>query len=193
MNDPYLMLIFAKTIIMQRLAYLLSLSLLVFSFHCAAQEANRPRPSPLAIAAIRYKDAYVKITYSQPQKKGREIFGTLVPYGKVWRTGANEATEITLTKDITIGSILLRAGTYSLFTIPEKEKWTIIINSEVGLWGSYNYNSKLDVFRFDAPVHHIDKPLYEVFTVQIVQQNNVADLLILWDDTKISIPIKFLN
>jgi hypothetical protein len=193
MNDPYLMLIFAKTIIMQRLAYLLSLSLLVFSFHCAAQEANHPRPSPLAIAAIRYKDAYIKIVYSQPQKKGREIFGSLVPYGKVWRTGANEATEITLTKDITIGSLLLRAGTYSLFTIPEKEKWTIIINSEVGLWGSYNYNPKLDVFRFDAPVQHIDKPLYEVFTIRIDQRNNVADLLILWDDTKISIPIKFLN
>jgi hypothetical protein len=178
---------------MQRTAYLLSLPLLLLSICCAAQETTALRPSPLAIAAIRYKDAYLKITYSQPQKRGREIFGNLVPYGKVWRTGANEATEITTTKDITINNILLKAGTYSLFSIPDKEKWTIIINSEPGLWGSYNYNQKLDVFRFDVAVQRIDKPLYEIFTLQLNQQNSVAELLILWDDVKVSIPIKFLN
>jgi hypothetical protein len=187
------MLIFAKTIVMQRIAYPLSLLLVFFSLHCAAQEAIAHRPSPLAIAAARYKDAYIKITYSQPQKRGREVFGSLVPYGKVWRTGANEATEITVTKDITINSVLLRAGTYSLFTIPEKDKWTVILNSEPGLWGAYNYNQKLDVFRFSVPVQHIDNPLYEVFTIKLDQKNNVADLLIMWDDTKVSIPIKFLN
>ena len=111
----------------------------------------KSRPSPLAIVAIRYKDAYIKITYSQPQKKGREIFGKLVPYDQVWRTGANEATELTTTKNIQINGTLLKAGTYSLFTIPQKDSWTIIINSEVGLWGAYNYNSKLDVMRFDVP------------------------------------------
>ena len=193
MFDRDLMLIFAKTIVMQKIAYSLSLLFIVFSHCCLAQEASPPRPSPLALASIRYKEAYLKITYSQPQKKGREIFGGLVPYGKIWRTGANEATELTITKDITINSILLKAGTYTIFTIPNKDKWTIIINSDLGLWGSYNYNQKMDVFRFDIPVLHIEKPLYEAFTIQLEQKNNVADLLILWDDVKVSVPIKFLN
>ena len=78
-----------------------------------AQEAVGPRPSPLAIAAVRYKDEYIKITYSQPQKRGREIFGKLVPFDEVWRTGANEATELTTTKNIQINGTLLKAGTYS--------------------------------------------------------------------------------
>lgn len=188
-----LMLIFAKTIIMQRPAYLLSFLLLFVSFSTSAQEALVHRPSPLAVTTAKNKDAYIKIVYSQPQKRGRDVFGKLVPYGKVWRTGANEATEITTTRDITINNILLRAGTYSLFTIPEKDKWTIIINGELGLWGSYNYNQKLDVLRFEVPVQHIDNPLYEVFTIRLEQNNNVADLLILWDNIKVSIPIKFLN
>jgi hypothetical protein len=157
-----------------------------------AQQATGPRPSPLAITAIRYKDAYLKITYSQPQKRGREIFGKLVPYSEVWRTGANEATEITTTKNIQLNGTLLKAGTYSLFTIPQKDKWTIIINSEVGLWGAYNYNSKLDVMRFDVPVIPTDE-VYESFTIQLDHRNEVADLLLYWDKTKVSMSIKFIN
>jgi len=157
-----------------------------------AQEITKPRPSPLAIASARYKETYIKITYSQPMKNGRAIFGGLVPFDKVWRTGANEATEITCTKDILINGILLKAGTYSIFTIPNQIKWTIIINSEAGLWGSYNYNVKKDVFRFDVPVQSLDM-LYEAFTIQLDQRNDVADLLIIWDKTKVLIPIKFLN
>ena len=157
-----------------------------------AQGEVKSRPSPLAIVAIRYKDAYIKITYSQPQKKGREIFGKLVPYDQVWRTGANEATELTTTKNIQINGTLLKAGTYSLFTIPQKDSWTIIINSEVGLWGAYNYNSKLDVMRFNIPPSATDT-VYESFTMQFDHRNEVADLLLYWDRTKISIPVKFIN
>lgn len=157
-----------------------------------AQETNLVRPSPIGIAAAKSKETYLKITYGQPQKRGREIFGNLIPYGQVWRTGANEATEITVTKDILFNGIILKAGTYSLFTIPQKDTWTIIINSEVGLWGSYNYNQKLDVFRFDVPVKISEKP-FEAFTISIDQRNELADLLILWDSTKILIPIKFIN
>jgi hypothetical protein len=145
------------------------------------------------MATARYKSTYVKITYSQPHKRNREIFGKLVPFGQVWRTGANEATEITCTKDIIINNTLLKAGTYSLFTIPEKDKWSIIINTDLGLWGSYNYNAKQDVFRFTVPTRSTGEVLYEPFTIQIDQRNEVADLLILWDKTKVSIPIKFIN
>jgi hypothetical protein len=101
---------------------------------------------------LRYKDTYIKITYCQPRTRGREIFGALVPYGQVWRTGANEATEITLTKDVFINGMMITAGTYSVFTIPDKEKWVIIFNKELGLWGSYNYNYKNDLIRFEVPI-----------------------------------------
>jgi hypothetical protein len=146
----------------------------------------------MASIAMRYKDAYIKIVYSQPQKNGREIFGKLVPYGEVWRTGANEATELTATRDILINNQVLKAGTYSIFTIPDKEHWTIIINNELGLWGSYNYNPKLDVMRFDVPVT-VENVIYEPFTMEFIQKNELADLLIRWDNVRVSIPLKFLN
>jgi hypothetical protein len=157
-----------------------------------AQELLKLRPSPLNIASVRFKDHYVKITYSQPQKKGRKLFGDLVPFSKIWRTGANEATEITTIRDIQVGPIILKAGTYSIFTIPELEKWTIVINADVGLWGAYNYNVKKDVWRFDVPVLPADK-LYEPFTIIFDHRNEVADLLMIWEKTKVSIPITFIN
>lgn len=153
---------------------------------------EQDRPSPAAITSLRYKDAYVKLTYSQPMKRGREIFGKLVPYGKVWRTGANEATEITTTKNISLNGFLLKTGTYSIFTIPDKDKWTIIINSELGLWGAYNHNAKLDILRFDVPVQVADK-VYEAFTLKFESRNESADLQLLWDRVKVVIPVKFLN
>jgi len=173
--------------------YILSVLLLVNVSSCIAQGALEPRPSPMASIAMRYKDSYVKITYSQPQKHGREVFGKLVPYGKVWRTGANEATEITTTKNIQINGTLLKAGTYSLFTIPDKDKWTIILNSDVGLWGAYNYNVKQDIMRFDVPAQTVADVVFEPLTLQFDQRNDVASLLIMWDKTKVSIPVKFIN
>ncbi|HOX83714.1 MAG TPA: DUF2911 domain-containing protein [Chryseolinea sp.] len=174
--------------------FIIPLILLSFlSFSSFAQEAVKPRPSPLAIISIKYKDAYVKITYSQPRKNGRAIFGELVPYNQVWRTGANEATEITLTKDITINGTLLKAGTYSIFTIPEKDHWTIIINAELGLWGSYNYNRQADVMRFEVPSQAVSEFIYEDFTMSFEQKNEMANLLIMWDNIKVTIPVKFIN
>lgn len=155
------------------------------------QDAVKPRPSPMAIVSNRYKDTYTKITYSQPHKHGRTIFGALVPYGQVWRTGANEATELTITKDIKINGLDLKAGTYSLFTIPGKESWTVILNSDLGLWGAYNYNSKLDVMRFDVPVIPVTEFVYEAFTILIDPKNSKADLVLAWDRTKVIIPLQF--
>jgi hypothetical protein len=157
-----------------------------------AQENFKTRPSPLAIASMRHKDTYVKIVYSQPQKRGREIFGKLVPFGQVWRLGANEATEITTTKDIIINSVLVKAGTYSLFAIPNQDKWTLIINSDVGIWGSYNYSQKLDVVRFDIPVKQ-NTAVVEAFTMAFEQKNELANLLITWDKLRLEIPFKFIN
>jgi hypothetical protein len=165
--------------------------LLLFPFLCNAQEAIKPRPSPISIVSARYKDTYLKITYSQPHKNGRVIFGKLVPYGEVWRTGANEATELTITQDIQINSTALKAGTYSLFTIPDKESWTIIINKDLGMWGAYNYNIKTDVMRFTVPSQILQGAVYEPFTIAVEQKNNKAQIVLLWDTVKVSIPVQF--
>lgn len=165
---------------------------LLCQFSIYGQEAVTPRPSPLAITTMKYDDTYIKLTYSQPHKRGRDIFGGLVPYGHIWRTGANEATEITLTGDVLIQNDTLRAGTYSIFTIPQKDKWTIIINEEVGQWGSYNYNQEADVMRFDVPTEKVQDVVWEPFTITFKQRNEKGDLLMMWDQTKVTIPIEFL-
>lgn len=165
--------------------------LAIASFPIFAQDAAKPRPSPLAIVSTRYKDTYVKITYSQPHKHGRVIFGSVVPFGQVWRTGANEATEITISKDIKINGLDLKAGTYSLFTIPGKDRWTVILNADLGLWGSYNYNSNMDILKFEVLVTPAVDFVYEAFTILIDPRNSRADLILAWDKTKIIIPLQF--
>ncbi len=166
---------------------------LLFSVCAFSQEAVKPRPSPLAVVTVRYKETYLKVTYSQPHKQGREIFGKLVPYDQVWRTGANEATELTLTRDIKIMDVNLIAGSYSIFTIPSIEKWTIIFNSDLGMWGSYNYNPKMDVVKFDVPVSVLKDVVYEPFTIWIDQKNDKADLQMAWDKIKVTLPLQFLE
>jgi hypothetical protein len=140
---------------------------------------------------MKYEDTYVKITYCRPHKRGRNIFGDLLPYGEVWRTGANEATEITLTGPVKLGGHQIKPGTYTLFSIPEKDHWTIILNSELGQWGAYNYNSKLDVLRFDIPTSTTEE-IYESFTIEFEQKAQSAELVMMWDKTKVTIPLEFM-
>ena len=166
--------------------------LILISSAVSAQETVTPRPSPTAIVTVKYEDTYVKITYSQPHKRGRDIFGSLVPFGEVWRTGANEATEITITEDIEIDGNRVKAGTYSIFTIPGETEWTIILNSELGQWGSYNYTESSDVLRFKVPVQQSEQ-VWEPFTIAFEQNNSSAQLKMMWDRTMVSIPIKFLE
>lgn len=148
------------------------------------------RSSPIVIANLKTtENNYVKCTYGQPLKKGREIFGNLVPYGKLWRTGANEATEITFTSNIQIGSTQLPAGTYTLFSIPNKDKWTIILNSELGLWGDFDYDATKNVLIYEAPVS-TNSDIYEGFTIQFEDVSNGFNLLLLWDTVKVTVPIQ---
>ncbi|WP_432712637.1 DUF2911 domain-containing protein, partial [Pedobacter sp.] len=103
---------------------------------------------PLRATQVKAGEAFpgvVKVTYSRPSKNGREIFGALIPFGKVDRLGANESTEIKFFKPVTIGKKAIKAGTYSLFAIPNKDSWTIILNSQTDRWGAYTYNESMDV------------------------------------------------
>lgn len=156
------------------------------------QEALKPRMSPLEIVTVKYESTYIKVTYGRPHKKGREIFGDLVPYGKVWRTGANEATEITLTKDIIINKHRLKAGTYTMFTIPEEDKWKVVFNSDLGQWGTYNYNPDKNILEIYAEVSELDVT-HEPFTIEFQIQDDKTNLLMMWDKTKASFTINFLE
>lgn len=168
------------------------IGIFILSNDLLAQEPVQPRPSPLEMVTMKYEDTYVKITYCRPHKKGREIFGQLVPYGQVWRTGANEATEITITKPLKIGGQNLEEGTYSIFSIPKESKWTIIINKDLGEWGAFRYNEEHDKLRLEAEAEQIDE-IYEPFTIEFEQSGlKKTNLLLIWDKTKVVIPIEFL-
>jgi len=126
---------------------LASAVLAVVSFQISCAQDGAKQPSPRAYAES--KD--VKLNYGQPSKRGRVTFGELVPYGEVWRAGANEATEITFAKDATFGGKPIKAGTYTLFIRPQKDQWTVILNSQLKQWGSFKYdeNKDKDVLQVD--------------------------------------------
>jgi hypothetical protein len=109
--------------------------------------------------------AMIRIIYSRPAKKEREVFGKLVPFGKVWRTGANESAEIKFYQDVLLGGKKIKAGTYSLFTIPEQSEWTIILNTDLDQWGAYSYREEKDVLRFKVPVKKAED-LIESFSIK---------------------------
>ena len=130
----------------------------------------------------------MKIIYSRPQKKNRKVFGELVEYGSVWRLGANEATELDLFKDIKIANTRIRKGRYTLYAIPYKEKWTIIINKENDVWGSFAYDEKKDILRTDVKTVKNMEPV-ESFTMMFEGTDKGANLLITWEDVKVSLPV----
>ncbi len=155
-----------------------------------AQEALEPRPSPLAITAFQQGDTYIKVVYSRPHKRGRQIFGSeLAPYGKVWRFGANESTEITLTSDIKVKSKTLRAGTYSMYVIPEENRWTVIFNRALGEWGAFNYEQRQDALRVRVPTQRTSVT-YEPLTIAFDESG--TEMMIAWDDTQVTLPIRLL-
>ncbi len=135
--------------------------------------------------------AIVKVYYSRPQKKDRELFGSKVPYGKVWRTGANESPELKVYKDITIGGKALKAGTYSIFTIPNEKEWTILISTDLDYWGAFKYNEKNDVLSFKVPSKTLSEAL-EAFSIMLEDQgNNSAVMRMGWDTTMVEVPLKY--
>jgi len=133
--------------------------------------------------------ALVRIIYSRPSKKDREIFGKLIPYGKVWRTGANEAPELKVYRDLTLGGQQIKAGTYALLTIPDSSEWTIILSSDLDQWGAYSYSENKDVLRFKIPVKQTDQVI-ENFSIRFKKKDaNMAVMHLAWDRTLVEIPL----
>jgi len=149
--------------------------------------------SPEATAEFDQNGLHLKVDYSQPAKKGRQIFGepssrALVPYGKVWRTGANEATLLTVEPDVTLAGQPLPAGRYTLWTIPGPDSWQVVINNETGQWGT-EYDPARDRFRATVPVGSLPDTT-QLFTIDFVPQPGGADLHLHWDTREVRIPIR---
>ena len=168
------------------------------------------RLSPIGIARTHIGDTYVKVTYGRPYIRGREIFGAnndsttfLVPYGQIWRTGASESTELTVTGPVVLAGNLLEAGTYSVYTEPGPEEWVIHISPQLGLDGTGIFNAETgeftpnvyqpanDVMYFRSPVKKLpeDEPV-DQFTISLEDSEEGSDLVLRWEWTEVRVPIR---
>ena len=151
--------------------------------------------SPEELIEFASEDLKVQVFYNRPYKKGREIFGGLVPYDKVWRTGANEATTFETNKDLSFEGKTLKKGKYTIWTIPGEEVWTVIFNSEYGQWGigssgEANRNPDLDVI--SLTVHSVQSQReFEQFTISFEKAGEEAEMVLIWDKTLVAVPFSF--
>jgi len=132
----------------------------------------------------------VKLIYSRPQLKGRVMFGEMLPYTQVWRMGANEASEIEFFTDVVIGGKKIKKGEYSIYAIPEPNEWTIIVNTENDIWGSFKYDENKDVVRVKVPVTEIANSI-ESFTIYFDEAKEGCNLIAAWDKVMVKLPIQF--
>jgi hypothetical protein len=169
----------------QKRIVLLTLFVLIFAALASAQMSKdkSQRPSPPAQAQCRFSDGkIITVDYSSPRAKGRKIFGDLVPYGEVWRTGANEATTFVTSANLKAGNLAVPAGNYTIFTIPNQDKWTLIINKKTGEWGiPYKYESdelgRVDMKASESP------SMVENFTIAFDQKGSTCAMSLSWEKT----------
>lgn len=167
---------------MRKLA-ILTIALLVAAA-TQAQQLNLPRPSPKASLMQNVGTTEITINYNRPGVKNRQIWGALVPYDAVWRTGANEATTIQFSEDVLINGEKLAKGLYSLHTIPGRENWTIIFNSVASQWGSYSYDKAKDALRVTAKPERAEFREWMGFTIPEMS-TDTAKIVLRWADTAV--------
>ena len=150
-----------------------------------------PPPSPEASFTQQLVNGEVTITYSRPMARGRKVFGGLVPFDSLWRTGASGATTIHLSEEIIMGNKVIKAGKYALFTIPGEKEWTIIINADTTLHGAFGYDMKKDIHRFNAKSEK-SHTFSEAFTIDLNELTRTGEgvLSLTWENTLVKIPLK---
>jgi hypothetical protein len=154
-------------------------------------KSQTKKASPEEVVTFHVGELNLEVDYSRPSKKGRAIFGGLVPYGKVWRTGANEATTVTINKDMRFGNVAVKAGKYTLWSIPGADEWSVILNSKMYGWG-VNFDGEAqrdpmaDVAQVKVPVRHIVVPM-EQFTIAV--EGDPTELTLTWDDVQVGVPV----
>jgi hypothetical protein len=155
----------------------------------AAQQDKSKRPSPPAQASCKFNDGKtISVDYSSPRAKGRKIFGGLVPYGQVWRAGANEATTFVTDANLSVGGKDVPVGSYTIFVITNPEKWTLIISKKTGEWGVPYPGQENDLLRTDMKVSKTSSPV-ENFTIGFDQQGGSCTLHMEWENTRASVDI----
>lgn len=167
----------------------LTLMLSVFASAQKPPEDKSKRPSPPGTAAVTLAGKKVTIDYSRPSLKGRHVGQELAPYGKVWRTGANEATTLTTEINLNIGGTNVPAGKYTLYSLPAESGWKLIINKQTGQWGTV-YNEPQDLARVDMQTGQTKAPV-EQFTISFDKKGeDSADLVLEWENTRLTVPVK---
>lgn len=161
----------------------------VFALLSADAQLRTPAPSPTQTIKQDFGLASVELSYSRPAMKGRKVFGDLVPFGKVWRTGANSATTINFGEEVTIGGKKIPAGKYGLLSIPDKNSWTLIISKQLDVTSPAAYKQDMDVVRVDAKTMKMDDNM-ESFTMQFANVKPTScELHIMWENTAVALPI----
>ena len=167
----------------------LFLSLLI-SVSAFSQGIKTPAPSPTQTMKQDFALSSIEITYSRPMVKGRTIFGDVVPFGKIWRTGANGATKVTFGEDVKVGGMAVKAGSYALYSVPDKSEWEIIINKGANNGGLNGYKAEDDVARFKVKSMNLPMSI-ESFTVIIGDVSaSTANIQIMWANTAVTIPVE---
>lgn len=150
--------------------------------------------SPPGSAELTSGDLTVSVSYSRPSVRNRVIFGSeeqepLLPYGKYWRLGANEATEVSFNRDVTLNGTALKAGTYSIYATPGPDSFEIAVNSETGKWGAFEPDTSLDVMRTKVPTEKLPTPV-EQFTISLDEAAGGIDIIFEWSDTRFVAPVR---
>ncbi|WP_332023116.1 DUF2911 domain-containing protein [Kaistella sp.] len=152
-----------------------------------------PAASPRQKVEQQFSTTKISVDYGRPGVKGRKIFGDLVPYNKVWRAGANGATKITFGQAVNFGGKTVPAGSYGLFVIPAEKEWKVILNKDAQQWGAYAYDEKLNVTDIIVPVQKLSEK-QEWFGIELNPvDDNAVDMVVKWDQTKVTIPVKAAN
>ena len=171
--------------IITRRILLVSAALSLRTIAWAQDQRKSPHESTSGVIAGKK----ITIEYGRPYKKGRKIFGGLEPLGKVWRTGADEATTLTTEADLMVGGIHVPAGTYGLFTIPDDGKWTLVLNKTAKQWGAFDYDESQDLGRTAMKVSSLDSPLEQLtITIEPTSGDNGV-LKVAWDQTVATVDI----
>jgi hypothetical protein len=180
-NPQCLLFTFMKTHI---LSFLFSMLLVQAAF----AQIDFPNPSPPSYLKQKVGFTTIIVEYERPAVRGRKIMGGLVPYGKIWRTGAGKCTRIIFSEDVTIHNSTIKAGAYSLFTIPTPTEWTVIFNTDTTLYGAYDHDAKKDVVRFKVQPQQAGR-FYETFTIDIDIVNYNAEFYLSLENTQIHFPV----
>ena len=173
---------------MKKIFYAIVATVLV-NFGANAQTIKTPAPSTTQTIKQDFALSSIEIVYSRPNMKGRVVFGDLAPLGKLWRTGANAATKVTFGEDVKVGGVAVKAGSYVLYTIPNKDEWEVILNKGLNNWGVDGYKAEEDVAKFKVKPMTLPMNI-ETFTMQIADVMPAsANIQIMWEKTAVSFPV----